>query len=146
MTQPGTVQARCNQRLHTLNDNVMKVTEMVLLEAGWYHVDNAKGEVYKLRTLGNVMVRFAKLKKGSFFAYVATKDKSKERKQKKKKHGETTREEAQQKGGEEKKKEKGKQMRPPTAASKKPKMGEDEVVQNEAHAKGSKDHDFGEER
>ena len=47
--------------LHTLNEKGKKVTQMVLLSACRYQVDDAKGPVYNLRTLGNVRVRLAKL-------------------------------------------------------------------------------------
>ena len=61
---------------------------MILLKACTYQVDNPKGQVYHLRTMGNVRIRLAKLKKGCFGGFVANDDDQEDKKKEKKKKAE----------------------------------------------------------
>ena len=95
------------RRRHTMNEKGKKVTEMMLLKACTYQIDNAKGHVYNLRTLKNVMIRVAQLKKGCFGGFVTNED-DKEDKKKKKKKAEPAKPEEQPKKVNEEKMEKAK--------------------------------------
>ena len=87
-------------------------------------MDNAKGQVYNLRSLGNVRIRVAKLKKGCFWGFVANEDDKENKKKKKKKKAEPE----EQSKMKDRKMEKAK---PPNQTLKKSKMEEedDEVLQ-----------------
>ena len=90
-----------------------------------YQVDNAKGQVYNLRTLGNVRIRLTKLKKGCIWGFVANEDHKEEKEKKNNKKAECAKVEEQLNKVKDKKKEKAKL---PKSALKKPKMEKDVVV------------------
>ena len=116
------------QRLRTMNEKGKKVRELILLPACTYQVDNAKGQMYNLRTLRNARIRLAKLKKGCFWGFVANEDDKEDKKRKKKKKAEPAKPKEQPKKVKDKKMEKAK---PPKPALKKPKMEEedDDILQ-----------------
>ena len=64
------------------------MSKTILLKACTYKVRNAKGRVYNLRTLENVRIRPAKLKKGCFWGFVANEDEKEEKQKKEKEDGE----------------------------------------------------------
>ena len=90
-------------------------------------MDNAQGHVYNLRTLGNVTIRLAMVKKGFFWGFVAHEGEKEEKKNEIMKNGEPAKHQEHPK----KEKDKNaKEVRPPKFAFKKPKVAEeDEVVQ-----------------